>query len=70
MKESYPLPYLLNKSELCMKDLKKCLIEVSPVYYGLKDNSADMMLIKITNFLSLNSLKYLTPLDSTPIFLN
>jgi len=39
MKESSLPLYLLNKFLICMKDLKNSLIEVLPVYYGLKDNS-------------------------------
>lgn len=70
MKESSPPPYPSNKLPLCMMDLKKCLIEVSPDYYGLKDNSLDMMKTKITNYLSLNSITSLIPPDSTLNFLN
>jgi hypothetical protein len=49
MKESSLPLYLLNKFLICMKDLKNSLIEVLPVYYGLKDNSWDMMKMVMEN---------------------
>lgn len=65
MKESSPPPLPLNKLLICSKDLKKCPTEDSPVSFGPKECSLDMMKITIIYSQNLNSWLFWIPPDST-----